>query len=53
MTEEERNAFQIAVDSIRRKILKSVKTRTESVEGVKELAAKAAKPVTKVSTVAP
>lgn len=51
--EEERNAFQIAVDSIRRKILKSVKTRTESVEGVKELAAKAAKPVTKVSTVAP
>lgn len=51
--EEERNAIQIAVDSIRRNILKAVKTRTESVEGVKELAANAAKPVTKVSTVAP
>jgi hypothetical protein len=51
--EEERNAVQIAVDSIRRDILKAIKTRTESVEGVKELAASASKPVTKVSTVAP
>jgi len=51
--EEERNAIQIAVDSIRRNILKSVKTRAESVEAVKELAASASKPVTKVSTVAP
>lgn len=51
--EEDRNAFQIAVDSIRRKILKAIKTRTESVEGVKELAASDSKPVTKVSTVAP
>lgn len=51
--EEERNAVQIAVDSVRRKILKAIKTRNESVEGVKELAANAAKPVTKVSTVAP
>lgn len=51
--EEERNAVQIAVDSIRRTILKAIKTRTESVDGVKKLAANAAKPVTKVSTVAP
>lgn len=51
--EEERNAGQIAVDSVRRRKLNAAKTRSESVDALKEFAANIAKPVTKVSTVAP
>jgi len=51
--EEERNAVQIEVDALRRRIQEAARKRTELVEGVKELAAEKSKPVTQVSTAAP
>ncbi len=52
-TEEERNAIQVAVDSIRRNIQRTVANRSKLVDRVKEMAANASKPVTKVSTATP
>ena len=52
-TEEERNAVQVAVDSIRRSIQQAIKNRSELVDRVKEIAANASKPVTKISTAGP
>lgn len=52
-TEEERNAIQVAVDAIRRRILQAVADRARLVENVKETAASQSKPVTKVSTISP
>ena len=51
--EEERNAVQVAVDSIRRKIQTAIADRSQLVESVKEMAASASTPVTKISTVTP
>ncbi len=51
--EEERNAVQVAVDSVRRSIRKSALQRAELIHSVKELASGASKPVTKGSTAAP
>lgn len=51
--EEERNAIQVAVDSIRRNIKRAVANRSKLVESVKETAVNASKPVTKVSTATP
>lgn len=52
-TEEERNAVQIAVDAVRRRIQLAIKQRSELIESVKEIAQNASKPVTKVSTANP
>ena len=52
-TEEERNAIQVAVDSIRRNIQRAIANRSKLVESVKEVAANASKPVTKISTATP
>lgn len=52
-TEEERNAIQVAVDAIRRRILQAAADRASLVENVKETAASQPKSVTKVSTVSP
>ena len=52
-TVEERNAIQVAVDAIRRRIRQAVADRASLVENVKETAASHSKPVTKVSTVSP
>ena len=52
-TEEERNAIQAAVDSIRRNIQRAIANRSKLVESVKEIAANASKPVTKISTATP
>lgn len=52
-TEEERNAFQVAVDSIRRHIQQAIANRSQLVERLKEIAANASKPVTKISTATP
>ncbi len=52
-TEEERNALQVAVDSVRRSILQAIERRSELVNRVKEAAANASKPVTKISTATP
>ena len=52
-TEEERNAIQVAVDSIRRNIQRAVANRSKLVDRVKEMAANASKPVTKISTATP
>jgi hypothetical protein len=52
-TEEERNAVQIAVDAVRRRILLATKQRSELIDSVKEIAGNASKPVTKVSTANP
>ena len=51
--EEERNAVQVAVDSIRRNLQRAIANRSKLVESVKELAANASKPVTKISTATP
>jgi len=51
--EEERNAVQVAVDSIRRNIQRAIANRSKLVESVKEMAANASKPVTKISTATP
>ena len=51
--EEERNAIQVAVDAIRRTIQRAVANRSQLVEDVKEMAANASKPVTKISTATP
>lgn len=52
-TEEERNAVQVAVDSIRRNIKQAIANRSELVDSVKEMAANASPPVTKISTATP
>jgi hypothetical protein len=52
-TEEERNAVQVEVDTVRRSIQQAIKNRSELVESVKEIAAEKSKPVTQVSTVSP
>lgn len=52
-TEEERNALQVAVDAIRRRIQLAIKQRSELIDSVKEMAANASKPVTKISTANP
>ena len=52
-TEEERNAVQIAVDSIRRDIQQTTRNRSELVNRVKEMATNASKPATKISTAGP
>ena len=51
--EEERNAIQVAVDSVRRRIREAAQNRSELVNSVKELAARASKPETQVSTARP
>ncbi|MCA9008118.1 MAG: hypothetical protein KDB01_00155, partial [Planctomycetaceae bacterium] len=51
--EEERNALQIEVDTIRRRIQQAVEKRAQLVENVRELAASTSKPDTKVSTIVP
>ncbi|MEZ6034246.1 MAG: hypothetical protein R3C17_14220 [Planctomycetaceae bacterium] len=51
--EEERNALQIEVDTIRRRIQQAVEKRAQLVENVRELAASSSKPDTKVSTIVP
>ncbi len=51
--EEERNAIQVAVDSIRRNIQRAAANRSKLVDSVKEMAAKASKPVTQISTATP
>lgn len=52
-TEEERNALQVAVDSVRRSRLQAIERRSELVSSVKEAAANASKPLTKISTATP
>ena len=52
-TEEERNAIQVAVDSIRRSIQQAIRDRSKLVDGVKKLAANASQPATKISTAGP
>jgi hypothetical protein len=52
-TEEERNALQVAVDAVRRNIRRAIANRSKLVESVKEVAANASPPVTKISTATP
>lgn len=51
--EEERNAVQVAVDSIRRIILTATEKRAELIDELKRLAANTSKPVTQISTARP
>ncbi len=51
--EEERNAVQIEVDAIRRRIQQAVEKRATLVENAREFAAGSSKPDTKVSTIVP
>lgn len=51
--EEERNAVQVAVDAIRRDILRATASRSERIERVKDLAKQSSPPVPKISIAIP